>query len=166
MKKRSGLLLLVGIILLLAACEKENPQPTPTSLALVENEDEQIVLEQQTLKAGDGTFILQVSMPYGYKLNNLAAFKASVVSDSSSVVVDEKWANFEQVEPPLPLQIPLTLTEGQSTVTIDLTVYWCEAINESLCFVAERQVIAPITVDSSASASFASAEVALTPPTY
>ncbi|MBZ0304587.1 MAG: hypothetical protein K8I82_00835, partial [Anaerolineae bacterium] len=88
------------------------------------------------------------------------------VSDSASVVVDEKWANFEQVEPPLPLQIPLTLTEGQSTITIDLTIYWCEAINESLCFVAKRQVIAPMSVDNSVNASFARAEVLLTPPTY
>lgn len=164
MKKRSILLLL--IVFIMTACEKEKPHPTPTSLALVENEDEQIVLDRQTLKAGDATFILQVSMPYGYKLNNLAALKASVVSDSASVVVDEKWANFEQVEPPLPLQIPLTLTEGQSTITIDLTIYWCEAINESLCFVAKRQVIAPMSVDNSVNASFARAEVLLTPPTY
>ncbi|MBZ0305733.1 MAG: hypothetical protein K8I82_06665, partial [Anaerolineae bacterium] len=62
MKKRSILLLL--IVFIMTACEKEKPHPTPTSLALVENEDEQIVLDRQTLKAGDATFILQVSMPY------------------------------------------------------------------------------------------------------
>lgn len=164
-------LLALAFFVILAACEKDNTEPdvsptlTPTTVIAV-SEAENITLDPQILAPGQGTLIVNVSMPIGYKFNNLAPFKAQVAATGSNVIVDSAWTRYEQIEPTMPLQIPLTLNEGASILTLDLTIYWCEAVNESLCFVDERHITAPITVDRSARATFATAEVSLIPPTY
>lgn len=118
----------------------------------------------QTVAPGSGTMVINISMPYGYKLNESAPFQATILSNNQHVVVDDKWANYEQVVPSLPLEIPVDLSEGESLVTADLMIYWCEAINQTLCFVDHQQLNIPVEVDDAASSSTMNIELALVPP--
>jgi hypothetical protein len=108
--------------------------------------------------------VVNITMPYGYKFNDTASLRATVLSSNASVDVDDAWENYGQVKPKMPLEIPLSLRTGEALVTADLMIYWCEAINETLCFVDHRQVNVPVLVEAGAAGSTMSAEVALIPP--
>lgn len=170
------LLLLLVVALLMAACsqdkadEKEEanpvtPPPTVDSSGFNFGPDSQVIeVPTQTLGVGDGVLNVAITMPDGYKLNTLAPLKAAVSADNASIQVDSGWAAYAEVAPALPLQIPLTLSAGQATVMAHLDIYWCEAVNETLCFVDSRDVVIPVVVSADSTQSQAEAVVALAPP--
>ena len=128
------------------------------------NPDEIIDLPTQTIAAGDGTVLIDVTMPYGYKFNDYAPFHGEFSSDSEAVLLSEDWQVFDGIVPDMPLRIPVNLTAGEATLTADLTIYWCEAINETLCFVDQRVVNIPLVVEDGGEENLANAVVALVPP--
>jgi len=185
MHHRFGLVVVtfISIVLFGAACSgtsEDSPPTQPTSenqqessipakLTLVpnapeDNESASTFIPPQTLGPGEGTLLLNVTMPYGYKFNDLAPFSAKISSTGRSVHIDDIWADYEQLEPEMPLEIPLQLSEGESIVTLDLSIYWCEAIKETLCFVDTRLINATISVDSGSTATTADVDVNLVPP--
>lgn len=123
-----------------------------------------IAIDPQTVRVGEGTLLINVTMPEGYKFNDLAPFRGDFESDGVSVAVANEWLHYEELMPTMPLEVPVTFSEGQATVTADLHIYWCEAINETLCFVDNHVLTIPITVDTSTDASVADAVIALVPP--
>jgi DNA-binding beta-propeller fold protein YncE len=91
--------------------------------SFVEGEGDIVVtLPPETVQAGEGTLVIDVTMPEGYKLNDLAPL------------------------PDLPLEIPVTFVAGQTELTLDLAVYWCEGVNQSLCFVDRAKMVVPLSV--------------------
>jgi hypothetical protein len=126
--------------------------------------NEIVAIEPQTVQAGDGTLLINITMPDGYKFNDLAPFRGDFESDADGVTFPDEWLHYEAVLPTMPLEIPVTFTEGQAMVTADLHIYWCEAVNETLCFVDNQVLTIPVTVDNAAEGSVANAVVALTPP--
>jgi hypothetical protein len=46
-----------------------------------------------------------------------------------------------------------------------MTVYWCEAVNKSLCFVERAQLIMPLTVTADGNAQTLTMDYTLVPPT-
>jgi hypothetical protein len=42
--------------------------------------------------------------------------------------------------------VPVTLVEGSTTLHGEVTIYYCEAINESLCFIEQLRIDAPVVV--------------------
>jgi hypothetical protein len=40
----------------------------------------------------------------------------------------------------------VTFAPGQTELTLNLTVYWCEGVNESLCFVDRSELVMPLSV--------------------
>ncbi len=125
---------------------------------------ETLAVEAQTVKAGSGEISLNVTMPEGYKLNGLAPFSAEWSSDSEAVSFAEDDAVQSIIEPELPLVVPVTLAEGEATVTGDLTIYYCEAVQESLCFIDRVTVSIPVTVTADAATSTLTAERVIIPP--
>jgi thiol-disulfide isomerase/thioredoxin len=120
-------------------------------------------LPLQTVAPGEGTILVDAIMPFGYKLNASAPFTAVWAADSVVTVAADQQ-DYRVVTPDLPIEFPVTLTEGQTELTVDLTIYWCEAINETLCFVERSQVIMPISVSSDAVGSVLSLSYQLVPP--
>ena len=125
---------------------------------------EVIVVPPQTVAAGEGTIQINVTMPEGYKLNNLAPFTA-IWPDDPVVQVPEDSRDIRIIEPELPLEVPVTFVEGQTELTADLTIYWCEAINESLCFVDRVQFSIPVSVSAASDTHVVVLERNLVPPT-
>jgi hypothetical protein len=64
----------------------------------------------------------------------------------------------------MPLEVPVTLAAGQTNVAVDLTVYWCEAVNETLCFVNRVRLEAPLTVSAENGNHTVTMEYGLVPP--
>lgn len=135
-----------------------------TSFSSSPNVSEVTTLETQTLVAGQGTLSLNVTMPIGYKFNGVAPFTFILSSMGDAVSFEESWSNYQQVEPVMPLEVPLTLQEGNALLNMGLTIYWCEAVKQTLCFVERRQLQLPLSVEAGSSNQTASIELALVPP--
>jgi thiol-disulfide isomerase/thioredoxin len=137
--------------------------PLDTNLGDVFGSDKVIRLDPQTVAPGAGQILVDAVMPFGYKLNAQAPFTAVWASDAT-VSLDDSQLSYQQILPELPIAFPVTLSEGQTELSVDLTIYWCEAINETLCFVERGTVVLPITVSASASSSDLRLDYTLTPP--
>ncbi|MBZ0307227.1 MAG: hypothetical protein K8I82_14260, partial [Anaerolineae bacterium] len=123
--------------------------------------DEVLRLEPQEVAPGEGTITINVTMPIGYKLNGQAPF--TVLWPNNSVIgLDE--LEYRQIVPDLPIVFPVTFTEGQTELAVDLTIYWCEAVKETLCFVDRGTVILPVTVSADTSESNLDLPYDLVPP--
>jgi hypothetical protein len=105
-------------------------------------------MEAQTSAPGDGEITLDVILPEGYKLNDIAPFTAEWQPDGEVVQIDEADLVTRIVEPPLPVQVPVTLSEGEGELAVDLSIYYCEAVNESLCFVDRVSLSVPVSVSA------------------
>lgn len=123
--------------------------------------DDVLRLEPQEVAPGEGTITIHVTMPIGYKLNDQAPFTVLWPKDS---VVGLDQLEYRQIVPDLPIMFPATFTEGQTELAVDLTIYWCEAIKETLCFVDRGTVILPVTVSADASESNLDLPYDLVPP--
>jgi len=106
----------------------------------------QITLPEQALAAGEGEIELRINLPAGYKLNNLAPFTSEWLTANEAIVIAEPDLRQRLVEPELPLRVPVTLHAGEDLLHGDLTIYYCEAINESLCFIEQVSIDAPVVV--------------------
>ena len=101
-----------------------------------------VTLEPQSVSPGNGTVELQVAIPDGYKVNDLAPFSMEWTA-GDGITVDPEQANQTIVEPEFPLSFAAEFTEGQSELTGD-----CEAESESLCLIERVRVTAPLTVEA------------------
>ncbi len=183
MRHKIHLIALIALLLFLAACNNDNdssdgdtggnsvaPTLTPTAaLSPVTINPNANGIQQETIAAqklgpGEGRLVLNISMPEGYKFNNLAPFVGEFSSDNSAVSITEVDAKIEEIEPKLPIVIPITLRPGEATMTLNLSIYWCEAVNETLCFVDRREVKVPLTVAADGITTQALADIALVPP--
>jgi DNA-binding beta-propeller fold protein YncE len=108
----------------------------------------QITLPEQTVAAGEGEIVLEITLPEGYKLNNLAPFSSEWASSGEAVQISEENRSQSIVEPELPIRVPVTLAEGSAVLHGDLTIYYCEAVQQSLCFIDQIGIDAPVTVSA------------------
>jgi DNA-binding beta-propeller fold protein YncE len=122
-----------------------------------------VELSEQTVAAGEGEIVLDIQMPEGYKLNELAPFTANNTANSA-INLPEGSASYQELVPTLPVRLPVTFTEGQDMLTSDLSIYWCEAINETLCFVERVTITVPVTVAADAESSELVLPYVLVPP--
>ncbi len=123
-----------------------------------------ITVGAQTVKAGGGQIVLNLALPEGYKLNSIAPFSAEWSSDGTAVTFTDADKSQSIVAPPMPVIVPVTLAEGQATVKGDLTIYYCEAVKESLCFIDRVTVNIPVTVAADGTGTVLKAERVITPP--
>ncbi|MEB2287150.1 MAG: redoxin domain-containing protein [Anaerolineae bacterium] len=125
--------------------------------------EDALLLAPQTVATGPGTLRISVTMPDGYKLNGQAPFTA-IFPDDPVAQVPAESRDTRIILPELPLEVPVTFAPGQTDLALDLTVYWCEAINETLCFVDRATLIVPLTVLPAGDAHQATFERELVPP--
>jgi hypothetical protein len=137
---------------------------SPTVVAGNSALGEQMTLPEQTVAVGDGEIVLNIALPEGYKLNNLAPFTSEWTASGDAITIDEVNRKQQIIEPELPIRIPVKLTEGDDLLHGDLTIYYCEAVQESLCFIDQVSIDVPITVASGGTSSEIALERTITPP--
>jgi thiol-disulfide isomerase/thioredoxin len=137
-------------------------QPLGTSEDLFAS-DKVITLEPQTAAPGEATLFWDAAMPFGYKLNAQAPFTLEWTADPVLSLEGESLS-YQQITPELPIQFPVTLAAGQTEFRFDVTIYWCESINETLCFVERAQVVMPLNVSAESTNTLLFVDYSLTPP--
>lgn len=105
-----------------------------------------VTLDRTVVGSGAGTIALAVGVPAGYKINDLAPFSMAWQADGQVISLDTATANQRIVSPTFPLAVPASLSEGETTLTVDLVIYYCEAEAESLCFIEQVRLIVPVAV--------------------
>jgi hypothetical protein len=123
-----------------------------------------VELDPQSVAAGAGSVILNINLPEGYKVNDLAPFSMEWSSDSDVVAVDDGQANRQIIDPDFPLIIPVVFHEGQGVVTGDLVIYFCESESQSLCLIERVRISAPISVADSGDSDIAINHTIPAPP--
>lgn len=113
-----------------------------------------VTLDEQTVAAGGGTVELNIELPAGYKFNDRAPFAMEwVVGEDGVVTVGAADASRTIVKPHFPLTFPVTLQEGQTNLTGELIIYYCEERSEALCLIERVRLILPVTVAAGGSDS-------------
>ncbi len=123
-----------------------------------------VTVDAQTVKAGSGQIVLNLALPDGYKLNGIAPFSADWSSDNAAVTFADADKTQSVVAPTIPIVVPVTLADGKANVKGDLTIYYCEAVKESLCFIDRVTVTIPVTVGATGTGTVLKAERVITPP--
>ena len=120
-------------------------------------------LEPVTVAPGEGTLTVDVVLPDGYKVNPLAPTSVAWLVDGDAVVPSEGAG---RSEPGLefPLTAAASFAEGAATVTADLTVYWCTADTEELCFIEQVRLVQPVVVAAGGSDGIALTHTIAPPP--
>ncbi|MCD4687555.1 MAG: redoxin domain-containing protein [Anaerolineae bacterium] len=108
-------------------------------------QEDAIALPLQMVAPGEGTILLDVHIPEGYKLNGQAPFTA-LWPDDAVVQIPVEARDYRQLSPELPVAIPATFVVGQTELSVNLTIYWCEGVNETLCFVDRSVLVVPLSV--------------------
>jgi DNA-binding beta-propeller fold protein YncE len=143
--------------------------PNPEALQIAEQvtiiggnaaSGEILSLPTQTVSAGDGRIVLQLTIPDGYKLNNLTTSFADWSSDDEAIDISESQMIIDALE----VSVPATLNEGEGVLNGDLTIYFCEAERESLCFIDTFKVELPVTVNAEGDSHDLIVERDLIPP--
>lgn len=125
--------------------------------------DDEVSFGLVSVHAGEGEIILDIQLPEGYKLNDAAPF--TVLNPTDDIVaVDATYLEYREVLPELPVHIPVTFNPGQTEFTTDLTIYWCEAINYTLCFIKPVTFTATVLVGDTAENNALMFSYELVPP--
>ena len=107
---------------------------------------ETITLDPQTVAAGAGSLDLTLTLPDGYKINDLTDSTLSVTGEAVQLADGSATIEIEEVT----ASIPATFSAGEGTVSMTLTVFYCEAENEAVCLIDEVTIDAPLTVSDDA----------------
>jgi thiol-disulfide isomerase/thioredoxin len=104
-----------------------------------------VELEPVTLQAGEGLITLDVTLPPGYKFNELApSSMAWIVQDG--VVSLPPDADRALDPPTFPLAFEAVFMAGEGSLMADLTLFYCEAESESLCLLEQVRISVPVVV--------------------
>ena len=106
---------------------------------------------RQVVAPGAASLVVRLVLPEGYALTPGAPSKVTAFSDNTNVAdfgqgLDRATA---QVEEPT-LSIPLSLSEGKATLTLELSVYYCRGGPQGLCFFKDVRVLVPLAVEAEA----------------
>jgi DNA-binding beta-propeller fold protein YncE len=97
------------------------------------------------LQAGAGQITLDVTLPPGYKFNDLApSSMAWIVQDG--IVSLPSDADRTLDPPTFPLVFETTFNAGEGVISADLTLFYCEAESESLCLLEQVRINVPLVV--------------------
>lgn len=111
-----------------------------------------VTLAPQTVGIGEGTVSVDVELPDGYKLNDLAPFSMAWQSDGEAVTLAAVDAKQTLTAPDFPLALPATFGEGESTLSGDLVIYYCGVEAQQLCMIEQVRLVLPVTVEPAAGA--------------
>ncbi len=125
----------------------------------------QLRLPEQSLAPGEGEIELDIILPEGFKLNDLAPFSSAWSSGGEVVVIANEDRQQFLHEPEFPLRVPVTLQAGEDLLRGNLTIYYCEALRDSLCFIERVTLEAPLNVAEGGGGTSILLQHAIVPPT-
>jgi DNA-binding beta-propeller fold protein YncE len=130
---QAGTIVLQGI-------ERFSPAPGQAGLGPVV-----VTMPTANLRAGDGTLRLDITLPPGYKVNDLApsSVRWSVEGQALTLPAD---ADRSLAGMPFPFDLPAAFRSGAGTLTADVGVIYCEAITPKLCLIEDVRIVAPFVV--------------------
>ncbi|MBD3308854.1 redoxin domain-containing protein [candidate division KSB3 bacterium] len=105
-----------------------------------------VTLAPQTVGVGDGIVRLDVTLPPGHQLTDFAPFSMTWSSQNASLRIEPDVAKQRIVTPAFPLEVPVTLTEGETVLSGDLVIYYCTVEATKLCLIDQVQLQIPVTV--------------------
>jgi DNA-binding beta-propeller fold protein YncE len=105
-----------------------------------------VELDSVTLGPGEGLLTVDVVLPEGFKVNPIAATSLAWLVEGDAVTVP---ADADRSAPGLdfPQSAQVTLAEGSAAVVAELTVYYCTAETEELCFIERVRLRLPVDVE-------------------
>jgi thiol-disulfide isomerase/thioredoxin len=121
--------------------------------------EEIVTLEPLTLTPDDTTLQLVLNLPMGYKLNLDAPSTLNVHENDALNISAQEVAITETS-----VTLPLTLNAAEGVLQAEITVFYCEAVNTTLCFIDEFTVEARITVDAASEESAIEIKRDIVPP--
>jgi thiol-disulfide isomerase/thioredoxin len=107
-----------------------------------------VTLATTTVAAGQGSLLIDYTLPDGYKVNEEAPSSVTVGSGSSVVTLftgDPKDLTGTE----LPVDVPVTFSEGSATARFDVTIIYCSFDATSLCFIDQVRYEVPLDVGPS-----------------
>jgi thiol-disulfide isomerase/thioredoxin len=107
----------------------------------------EVTLEAQNAAIGDGEIVINFILPEGYKINELTESYLELSSDGSSVQVAESHYSIEESS----LSIPATFSAGESTISFNTTLFYCE--EDSYCLIDEVTIHLPVLVSEAGESS-------------
>ncbi len=107
-----------------------------------------VTLEPLTVGAGQGELVLDVQLPAGYKINDLAPFGMAWQVEGGAITLAPD-ADRSIVAPTFPLTIPASFAEGAGTLIGDLTLYYCEDETAQICLIQQVRLQVPLRVQGS-----------------
>ncbi|HEU4388602.1 MAG TPA: thioredoxin-like domain-containing protein [Blastocatellia bacterium] len=105
---------------------------------------ESVELPSQAVEPGDIALAINLELPKGFKLNPQAPSFVKVTSPERRLVSFKEGEEFSAANPQFPISVPVTVSEGDGGITIELTLYYCEAEKETLCYFKEVRMFVPI----------------------
>jgi len=102
-------------------------------------------LDPAVVAPGAGLLEVDVALPPGYKVNDLAPFSL-MWAVGGGVVGLGPDADLSVVSPEFPIAIPVEFTSGSGVVAAGLTLYYCETEATQLCLVDRVRLELPVEV--------------------
>jgi len=133
----------------------ERPR-SPTASPLAEGET--VELPSMAVQAPDGALRLQVDLelPEGYKINPLAPMRYQVdASNGKGPIARENLGKSMAVTEPatsFEIRIPVAAAEGEETLRVALTYFYCQERSAGLCKVGHVNWQVPLSLSPSGSA--------------
>lgn len=123
---------------------------------------EQLDLPEQTVAPGEGEIVLNIVLPEGYKINELAPSLAEwrIGNDNAFIAEEDRIQSIDSTE----VRVPVRFEEGEGDVLGYLNVYYCEAEEQTLCYLDEVRVHIPVSISADADGSVINVERSITPP--
>ena len=100
-----------------------------------------------TVGSGDGTVQIDITLPAEHKVNEEAPSSVEWVVNGEVVQFAEAVVDLTGTK--LPVEFPVSFSEGNGRVTGDLTLVWCANDAESLCFIEQLRFGVGLTVEAS-----------------
>ena len=145
--------------------------PNPAALQIGERltvvggnrlQGELLRLPEQTVAPGAGEVVLRISLPEGYKINPLAPSSIEWNNAGDAVEIAELGRALPVTAPET--RLPVTLREGEDTLSAMLLLYYCREGEESLCFIDHVTLEIPLRVGADASSSTVTVTREVQPP--
>ncbi len=108
-----------------------------------------VVLPVATVAPGAGMLRLDITLPPGYKINDLAPSSVHWDIDGGAALAGDADRSLAGIQ--FPLEMPVTFT-GSGTVAADIVLIYCEAIKPKVCLIAETRIAAPFVTAEGGSA--------------
>ncbi|KAA3645636.1 MAG: hypothetical protein DWQ07_11895 [Chloroflexi bacterium] len=111
-------------------------------------EAEQVSGDVQQVASGDGLLRFIFTVPEDYKFNDFGPFTLTweAVDGEILSLSSEGEQSYQQVGPEFPIEFPILLSAGETTIHAEATVFYCEAENEEFCLVQDVVLDIPIEV--------------------